>query len=448
MADNGSNQIDVEELLRDLEKVDPLAENLAKRTQKWMEKVGVPRAYASTVAAFVGAQISLTLSLVSLAVTILVFIGTPLVRVFLRVLTKTRTDTVPEQIEISASVLSEFLAAEITPEHLKTGKSGDQTIDAARGIGDALIGRLTKEFAPQGTVTPESGEEAAKTFAGYSVNFSVQNTMIGTLADALSFHFLEDFRDLGVDVARNIGLGRLVRQALLPLIRNTIAEPYDQALRKRYRPDLLTEQHAVDAANGGFIDQDTLTDILQRKGYSDAFIAVVRTQLRKKLNADQVEALQRAGEIDADLAKSELLAAGYDAAMADRVLKFQRLQRTDGLVTLYKNLISKQRIDGLIDEDAYNKLLDRLPITDEERALERNFVGASLEVPRQFLTWSEVENAYALGAVDLEYVDAWLQREGYSEDDQLVKELLLLNKVGNAISKEMAKEAKAARKKA
>jgi hypothetical protein len=438
--------IDVSAILDSIENSDPLAVDLAKRTRDFAQKIGLPAALAETLAKRVGFSVGLVIAAVGLLVSILIAIADPLLRIFLKVLTNARRETVPEQIDISASVLSEFLAVEIDPSHLKTGKTGDATIDAARAIGQALHARLTREFAPSGGVTPESGEAAAQTFSGYAINFAVQNTMIGTLADALSFHLLEDFRELGVEVARNIGLGRLVRLALQPLIRNTIQEPYDQALRKRYRPDILNEQHAVSAFNGQLLDGTALHDTLARKGYSDELQAVVIDQLSQKLTDAELSVLIRNGLTTRDAAIKELGRSGYTPAQADGKLVVNDLQRVDALVSTFKAELVKDYTDGLITEDQFNAFLDQLPITDAEKTLEKKFVELRRQIPRAFLTWAEVETAYENAAVDLSYVDAWLERRGFSEEDIINKELLLLLKFEKDASKAKTAAARAVRK--
>lgn len=447
MAGNPDEKfLDIEQLLADLSKADPLAENLGKRATGSARKLGLDARSATQTGGAAAVLIQTVLALVSLLISIVVKLGAPLVVIFLKVLTKFRTEAVQEQLDISAAVVSEFLAAEIKPEHIKTGKGVDETIAAANSIGGSVIDRLTKEFGGTGNVTPESGEKAAKTFVGYAVNFGVQNAMLGTLADAISVHFLENFRDLGQEVARNMGLGRLVRLALTPLVRNLVQEPYDQLLRKRYRPDLLSEQHAVDAFFGQLLDDAGLTDILQRKGYSDAYIPVVISQLRKKLSPDELDTLLRSGDIGQEFAKAELRAAGYDDVKGAQKLKIQRLQRLDSVVGTMRSLVTKQRVDGLIDDALYNSVLDNLGLSEEEKKFERDLVTASLAVPRAFLPWSEVKKAFEGGFVDLDYVDRWLSREGYSEEDQLVRELLLFDELGQKQEKAAAKAAKEARK--
>lgn len=444
MADQPA--IDPQEILGDLGKLDPVALDLSRRAQALAKKLGLPTFAQMYVGIAAAATVQTVVAIIGVIITVLVYIGTPIIQVFLRILTKARTDTVPEQLEISAAVLSEFLATEISTEHLKPGKTGDQTIDAANAIGKALLGRLTKEFVPQGEVTPESGEQAAATFAGYGVNFAVQNTIISTLADALSYHLLEDFRELGVEVAQNLGLGRLVRQALLPLIRNAIAEPYDQALRKRYRPDRLSDAQYIRSFVRGNLTFEELRDRLAIKGFKEEDIDRLISDQLPNLSDTEVSALIRYGDLTEDAGVKALAEAGIPEGTARQKLRVNDIGRTDAVISIYKSLIGKQRVDGLLSEDEYNKLLDRLPITDEEKQQERNFIGQSLEVPRAFLTWSEVTKAFELGVVDFDYLDRWLKREGFSDEDALTKELLLLDAFGKFTTKEQAAADRAARK--
>src|SRR5262249_31203856 len=155
-----------------------------------------------------------------------------------------------------------------------------------------------------------------------------------------------DFRELGVEVARNIGLGRLVRLALQPLIRNAIQEPYDQALRKRYHPDLLSEAHAVAAFAAGTLDGTQLHETLARKGYADALHGIIIDQYSGKLNDTELSVLLRNGNIDRDAALKELGRSGFTPQNASGKLVVNDLQRLDSLVTTFKSELSKNYVDG------------------------------------------------------------------------------------------------------
>lgn len=433
---------DVQSILDNLANADPVGESLQKNVRDRLAKFGVGPLARNIIAGTMGAAVSGVLVVIGLLIGIVAAIGAPLVTMFLRILTKTRTDTVQEQVQISASVLSEFLATEINPEHLKTGKTGDETINAARAIGDALINRLTKEFVPQGAISNTSGEEAAKTFAGYAVNFAVQNTMISTLADALSFHLLEDFRELGVEVAQNLGLGRLVRQAIQPLVRNAISQPYDRQLRARYRQDQIADDQYVKGWFAEKLQEADMREMLAQKGYSDRDIDLLLQFAAERLPENDLLAFVRYGVLTQDQATQKLVDSGMIRPLAGDVMKAQLLRRMDDQWSAFVGVIIRQVTDRRIDVDTFNKLLDKVPFTDDEKQVIRDQIGEELEIPTQFLTWSEVTTAFENGIVDMDYVDAWLEREGYGDDDQLNKEFLLLLKFDAFTTKQQLADAK------
>jgi len=87
-----------------------------------------------------------------------------------------------------------------------------------------------------GTSAPTTGPgaKAAQTFAGYGVNFGVQNGILALIGSLVPETRLDEVREMGVEVAQNLGLGRLMRVALRPLVQTLIATPYTHELNTRY----------------------------------------------------------------------------------------------------------------------------------------------------------------------------------------------------------------------
>lgn len=431
------------DLASDLSAADPETKATAQKAAQVARDLGLPSAAAAALGANVGGWMHGFRVVFAELIALLLGAATDLVVYFLKQLTDFRKKTIPEQVDISAAVLSEFLATEIDPKHVQTGKSIDATIEAARVIGGALHDRLITEFAPNGEI---NGERAARVFSGYAVNFAVQNTMISTIADALSFHLLENFRELGVETARNLGLGRLQRDALRPLIRNLIAQPYEKQLRKRYRQDQLDPKQLVTAYFAGRRTRDDVNDALAEHGLRDADIEELLQQLPPDLNQTEIVRLMRYGEMTQDEVVSMLRSMGWPEDLARRRVRSSLLARVDDNWQAYVSLITKQRVDGLLEEDEFNKLLERAPFTDEEKQLVRDFVGQSLEVPRAHLSWTEVKTAFEEGVLDMDYVDRWLEREGFSDEDALTREYLLLLDLDRKTEKAQVAAEKAARK--
>lgn len=435
---------DIQSILDNLANADPVGDSLAKNVREKLAKAGISAFPRNIIAGVMGAVVSGFIVLVGLLVGIVIAIGTPLVSTFLRVLTKARTETVDDQVTISAATLSEFLGVEINLDHLKNPSNKDATLAAANVIGKALLDRLTTEFVPQGGITNQSGEQAAQTFAGYAVNFAVQNTMIATVADAVSFHLLENFRELGVEVAQNIGLGRLVRQAIQPLVRNAIAQPYDRQLRARYRQDQVDDATYMKGWFAERIDEAAMREMLAQKGYSDRDQDLLLQFASERIPENDLLAFVRYGVLTQDQATQKLVDGGMIRPLAGDVMRAQLLRRMDDQWAAFVGVIIRQITDRRIDLETFNKLLDKVPYTDDEKQVIRDQIGEELEVPTQFLTWSEVVTGFEQGLFALDYVDTWLTREGFSDEDVLNKEFLLLIKFQGFADKEALKNAKAA----
>jgi hypothetical protein len=418
---------------------DPYVERAIDRIQKKLEKVGLGTVWAMRIACGFGSIIVAVFYIFELAITIVAYLGTPLVTFFLRILTKLRTDTVPEQLELSASVLSEFLATEISPEQMKPGKGADATIAAANQIGGALLDRLEKEFTGGASVTPDSGAAAARTFSGYAVNFAVQNTTISTLADAISFHMLEQFRELGVEVAQNLGLGRLVRSALRPLVDTTIGKPYTRQLNAKYRQDLMGDSNIVRAMQRGHKDITQAEQELAWKGYTDADIRDLILEYTPHLTESEVFTLMRFGELSETEAIAELVAQGIPEITARRRLRAKVLNNVDSLESTYADTLEGKYTNGFIDGDTFRVLLERLHISPEEKQVRRDRAGLILDAGQRRATIAEMQQMLNEGIVTTEDVTDWLDKQNYATADQLPLLYLFLSKFDAAQASKAAK---------
>ena len=365
---------------------------------------------------------------------------------FVKILGKIREAGVEGLPDLTAEVLNEFLGTEFTGEHFGVLTGKDATLVRARQIGEAVLGRLEKEFVPEGTVDAKSAEVAAQRMAGFAINFGIQTGVLALLGGAVPIAHLDEVREMGVQAAQNIGLGRLVRRALQPLIQETISTPYGRALKARYQQDLLAPHEYIRAYLAGRLDRDTLLKNLHQHGFTEADIDELTKQQAPDLNMLEEARLERYGELTRDQIIQDLRDRGWTADYAAKRARADALSRVDAEWNKYLALIEQQYTKRLIDQDSYNKLLDRAPLYAEEAQIYRDRAGQALEVPSKFPTWAQVTTLYEIGAVDLDYVDTWLTREGYSADDNLNLTLLLLYKFGQAQKKEQAKAAKDAAK--
>jgi hypothetical protein len=405
-------------LLDNLLNADPLATETAVATASALKKAGFSDGTAAAGGATAGALQQGGMSFMSMALAFLLKAASPLLVKFLQLLTKFRTENQAAFKEISEAVLGEFLATDIKLAPSPPGQSGDATIATCRAIGDALYTRLEKEFAPGGTPASINGEKAAHTFSGYAVNFSVQNAILGAMADGLSFHHLTQIREIGEDVAKNLGLGRLQRRALGPLLDNTIAKPYDRQLRAKYRQDAISEAQLVKAFNRGKLSEADVRKHLAEKGYPDDQITELVHQLTSHLTDAEVNLLLRYGVIDEATAVQMLVDEGWPEATARTKLKVLQTQKLDTLEGQYVNAWETICVDRRIDDQTFLDGLNSTHLSDAEKEWERKYVSIKRENPHTDPTLAQMQGFYADGLITLDDWDQFLKAKGYDSPDR------------------------------
>src|SRR5207244_1753262 len=123
-------------------------------------------------------------------------------------------------------------------------------LESLRTIGGQIYNALQDELKPgTGELTPASGLAAAEKFLGFLTEFAVRQGNVAFISELIpiEFNFLGGLREYGETLAKNLGLGRLSRRALQPLIQTLIADPLQWQLNTTYRPTLLNETSAIKA---------------------------------------------------------------------------------------------------------------------------------------------------------------------------------------------------------
>jgi hypothetical protein len=389
------------------------------------------------------------------------YIADPLLAAFVDILGKVR-ESLNSLNDLGASVLNEFLGTNLSGTDVTPlAGSADQGLAKAQKIGSVIHSRLWSEFAPGQAAPTSAGAKAAQTFTGYAANFALQNGILGLIGAAVPKVHLDEVRELGEGVAEALGLGRLSRQALGPLVKNTIATPYDRELCSIMRPNLLSPADYVKMFQAGLIDHPTLLTRLAEHGYTDSDIEAVVQIMEPDMSMASIEILIRHGVITQDQAVTTLTQRGWPTEYAQWRLQATALARVDRrwdeyvavlLEQVHKRTLSldgfKQMIyygqdstasDGTISVLADAALSGGPPYTQDEKQMLVALATAHLNRDDKLLSWGQVSKAYEIGAVSLDYVDAWLTQQTFSQNDAAILETEMLAAVSAKNAGESAK---------
>ena len=412
---------------------------------KWLSDKGVPGWLATACAGFtVGTNMILPITLAVLIQGVL-GVGQFFATTILQVIGKARQENASDFNEVIAEATNELLGTNLNADDLPGGSGAAPGIQNQEALGDAVLKQFEEALAQDGEISPEQGASNARKFAGFAVNYATSQAFLSILTEAASVGLLKEFHELPDALQQALGLGRLSRLALQPLLQNTITKPYDLYLAAKLRPNRLSEAQIVRALHAGQIDQGDAQDALAQKGYRDADIDLLLKDLAAKLSIGELVHLVRYQEITEDQAIQKLTNTGLPQEDAQLLYKAAGEARADGQLSSFLSWLETARLDGFIDQATFDGFVQDLPLTDEEERLYRKKVAARLEYPRAKTTFAQVKAAIVAGHVDFTYLDEWLQTQGYNDTDQLILEMEVIDALDNAVHKAAAKAKTAAK---
>ncbi len=402
------------------------------------------KTHSSFIAAIVASPIALLVggagAIVGLALGTVTKIASGVGTGVLELLGEARKEAAPDLNKLVIATLNEMFGTEFTDEDLPTAGDFRSAKERARRIGDKVISLLEGEFAPAGRIDEQQGQDAARTFTGFTVNFSVVSAFIAILGELVTAGQLESFRELGVELAQNLGLGRLSRRGLSELVSTTVATPYEWFLMEKYRPTLLGPGQAVKAFLRGQVAPEDLFEELSRQGYSTERINSLIADAQTTLSVDDLDVLVRYGKWTTAQAVDHLRGTGLPLELAEAKFAAVDLKRVDAHVREHVSLLRTQRENGVLDPIQFATSLQELPISEDEIHTIRAVTEAKLELPRKFLTLGQMRDAFIEGVVDLEELNDFLVREGYSRDDQTILRISILLRLAEQTKAEQERE--------
>jgi len=416
----------------------------------WLRALGVSSFVAHVIAGTVCAPVLGFNVLASVVITVFAPLITAFIAEVLGLLDLIRKNLDPAVAQLSTLVLNELLGTDLTPDMIVTGKDFGSHIARAGIVGGLLHDTLLREFEGHAEILPADGVANARKFTGIAINFGTVTGTLAFLGGLVPGIELSEIREIGENVAKNIGLGRLQRLAMQPLIKTLIQVPYQWALNMKFHPTPFTVQELINPFTQSVMPPSIVFDSLDRLGYSHDKIVSLIDLHRKKAPDTAILRAFRYGEIDRTTTIQALEAISFSEAEAAKVVSNYERERIDVHVeALVSTLLDLVKF-GNIDQGDLEALLSKLPLLSGERDM---ILGRAIYLrkqPHRSLTVAQLEKALEEKVIALDEFEAKLATLGYDTEDVLTLEILTLiaqKKLDDAAKAKAAKAAAAAAKK-
>lgn len=357
---------------------------------------------------------------------LLLRIPTRLASLLFKALQKVLDQDNPELGRLAVSVLGVMFGHELADTIPGTLLNPGNLEEVAPAIGAAVLRSVFGPLQFEGGGTLEPGVERAESYLGAITQLVTRGFMLDMLEEVVPHWHLEFIHNLEHEVIAGLGLGRVARQVLHPIVHALVAMPAEWAVNLSYRPKLHSPNEAVQLWELGELSDDELDQELGRQGWSAQRIEHLKELHLGVLDFTSAMLLVSHGVLTEDDVMNGLLHQGFLQTAAQHRIEAWHLARvdkwTDQLIAKWMQLAESR----VISLDMLRTSLAATGRPADERQAMLDVVGAALEVPTKILSKDELFAAWENNIVTQNDVHDGLLRLGYAELDA---ETLLLTRL-------------------
>lgn len=294
-------------------------------------------------------------------------------------------------------------------------------------IGGAVLDAMFGAFEGGSDVSPEAGRRNAERMLTFNLSTALEGWMQGVLGTGFLSQWFPNWADLDDMLQQSLGLGRINRRILQPLLDAMIIEPFERDINARMAPKKLSEAELMRALHYRFIPREQFDVEMGQHGRSRVDTAVLVAQSHKPLDKNEIARLLELGILTHDVARDHLMNQGYTETVAELVLMLGEEDRIRAVFTQAESTGRRLYQNRNIDEGELRRVLRGAGRSEREADaivavgdLDRS------EPPR--LPRGVMEEAFREGLIALDRLRGFYLAEGYALEDVLLLEQLALKR--------------------
>jgi hypothetical protein len=301
--------------------------------------------------------------------------------------------------------------------------------------GEAIVAGFLKAVQGDAAAEITPGTGGSTRVAAAAVQASLESTfnaivpeIISDLLPEIGPHFKE-FTELPEGIIRALGVSRLVRSALQPMVNTCCRTPATWHMNKLHRPTLLGASTLAKQIARRPEKRDQWLEDLRREGYSEDRIEALLNEQAKFHSVSDVYRLTRAGLWDETAALQHLADQGYAEDVAATEFQLEKLKAIESFDRAMASAAVDAFADGRIDEGTLGGFCSGVTITAQEKAQYVELAHARRICGRRGITPSEAAAAVEAGVLSFIDYRRALERDGRDENAVTVLELMLRAKL-------------------
>ncbi len=294
-------------------------------------------------------------------------------------------------------------------------------------IGKAVRERLTAEFKiPEGD-QKNPGLQNLDKLLEVVISIAVEGWYEGMVVETASLGWIKGFTELDDTLANVLGLGRLVRSALSPMMEAAIRDPLEKLMMTLTTPKLFGPAEAARAVARKKMTLEEYGKEMALQGWDADKASHLLAVNTKSPGLGQIAQLIDLQLLPFDDGVKLLTDDGWEEKAARLLINLEMENRVVPLRERLASLATSMFGDREITEVELQRALGAAGYTVRE--IEMGIaLGQLLRARPKRLSIGQLSEALTEGLIDLATVRNWLDQEGYTDRDALIVEQLLLKR--------------------
>lgn len=344
---------------------------------------------------------------------------------FANIILEGETIADPAFQRLGQTAIKDITGVDVGPIGGPGGRGGRE--GGARNIGAAMLTALSGKSLEGGAGAAglQPSLRGAEELATFIVQMRLEGYLTGLIGEFCTLGQVESLGDLDDALSESLGLGRLSRIGLGPIVRTSVGVPAEWQVNKTFRPTLLAIATAVQQFHRGRWTREQLEEELARQGFSADRIEALVNAGKKYFSVGDVRTFTDRDHWPLDKAIQHLRDQGYDQDAAVDALRLEGLRRIEQLEASEAAPIIAAYADRRISRAEFGALMAVAVRNNEERALLEELADVRLATNIKHLSPADARACAKAEIVSVIDYRRALERDGYTDDAVDALELLL-----------------------
>lgn len=331
----------------------------------------------------------------------------------------------PEIMKAAAAALSDYFNTTISPGQIAPGRSAGQRTSFAQNLGAFILESMFGQFEIPQNITPDVGRRNAERILGYNVGTTLESWIGKVVSTTPLTKWIPNWADLDDVMQQTLGLGRINRRIMGPLLKILVADPFSWDLNRTFAPTLFNAGQLVRLRNRKVLGDSEFFEQMSWLGYDENKAAKMRNLVSRLPEKEDIAKMLELTLITPERATEIYEALGFTetgAAIMTAVTEDDKIRNINNAV---ESTARDMFRDREIDESTLEVTLRQ---AGRSQAEIEAFVGlARIQRARpRSVGRGVMEEGFKKNMIPLGRLREFYVTEGYSLDDRVLLEELAI----------------------